>query len=190
MANISLRRFAEALSDADLAGRACPHNHKSSYRKAQALAGLGKHEEALTELGALRETVDWTPSVAEYYEKIKAEWKMREWESTIVEECNPSFKSTDMEWEEGYTGPRLEMDQAITLRWIQSLLKYMSDGGKVPKKLVFILLERARTIFSAEPNVNEILLDGIEEVTVIGDIHGQFYDLVTLLEVISKYGST
>lgn len=48
------------------------------------------------------------------------------------------------------------------------------------------LISLTQNVISREPNV--LFLQ--DPVAVIGDIHGQFFDMVTLFEVISKYGST
>jgi serine/threonine-protein phosphatase 2B catalytic subunit len=44
---------------------------------------------------------------------------------------------------------------------------------------VTTIIEKATALFAAEPNI----LDVKAPVTVCGDVHGQFYDLIKLFEV-------
>jgi serine/threonine-protein phosphatase 2A catalytic subunit len=49
----------------------------------------------------------------------------------------------------------------------------------LPEKTVFLLCEKAKEIFTKEPNVKPVSVP----VTVVGDVHGQFYDLLELFEI-------
>ena len=54
---------------------------------------------------------------------------------------------------------------------------YLFEGGKISKDLLLEIMRRVRPILSAEPNL--LRVDG--KVVIVGDIHGQFYDLVAML---------
>src|SRR3989338_2088394 len=59
---------------------------------------------------------------------------------------------------------------------IPALTEHLPREGRLQKADVIRLVEMARAIFAAEPNVVEV---GVP-VTVCGDVHGQFYDLIKL----------
>ena len=61
---------------------------------------------------------------------------------------------------------------------------YMFEGGFLEKELVCHMIRQAMNIFSNEPNL--LRLDG--KVVVVGDIHGQYYDLVAMMRKVSKPG--
>ena len=54
---------------------------------------------------------------------------------------------------------------------------YLFEGGRLSKECLLEILRRAKTILNAEPNL--VRVDG--KVVIIGDIHGQFYDLIAML---------
>jgi len=62
---------------------------------------------------------------------------------------------------------------------IPALQSHLFSEGRLLKQDVIWLVEKATEIFAAENNV----LDVTAPITICGDIHGQYYDLVKLLEV-------
>ena len=54
---------------------------------------------------------------------------------------------------------------------------YLFEGGKISKECLLEIMRRVRPVLSAEPNL--VRVDG--KVVIVGDIHGQFYDLVAML---------
>ena len=54
---------------------------------------------------------------------------------------------------------------------------YLFDGGKISKECLLKIMEKVKPVLSAEPNL--VRIDG--KVVIVGDIHGQFYDLVAML---------
>jgi serine/threonine-protein phosphatase 2B catalytic subunit len=59
------------------------------------------------------------------------------------------------------------------------LRTHLAAEGRVSKPDLILLIELTISVFKSEPN----LLSVSEPVTVVGDIHGQFYDLLTLLDI-------
>ena len=51
--------------------------------------------------------------------------------------------------------------------------------GRVEKSDIILILEQATSIFRRERNLLEVK----DPVTVVGDIHGQFFDFVKMLDV-------
>jgi len=62
---------------------------------------------------------------------------------------------------------------------IPALQKHLFGEGRLHTEDVIAIVEKATAIFTAESNVLEVKAP----VTVCGDVHGQFYDLVKLFEV-------
>ena len=55
---------------------------------------------------------------------------------------------------------------------------YMYEGGRISKECVLEIIRRVKAIFTAEPN----LLRTNGNLVMVGDIHGQFYDLLAMLK--------
>ena len=60
---------------------------------------------------------------------------------------------------------------------VDLLKNYLFEGGKIAKDCLLEIMRRVRPVLSAEPNL--LRVDG--KVVIVGDIHGQFYDLVAML---------
>ena len=66
------------------------------------------------------------------------------------------------------------------------LLEHFVNQGRVDARCALRIIELAREIFRSEPNLVEVAAPA----TVVGDIHGQFYDLLTVLEKGGEPGKT
>ncbi|XP_075667796.1 serine/threonine-protein phosphatase 7 inactive homolog isoform X4 [Castanea sativa] len=84
-------------------------------------------------------------------------------------------------------------DDCITLDWIWSLISTIKQFSQnhppsefqlvMPISVVDKLVDKASSILSNEPNCVKIDCHGVDSrVVVVGDIHGQFHDLLHLLE--------
>ena len=73
----------------------------------------------------------------------------------------------------------LSIERAFTGDTINAELvkNYLFEGGKVSKECLLEIMRRAKDVLIAEPNL--LRVDG--KVVIVGDIHGQFYDLVAML---------
>lgn len=60
---------------------------------------------------------------------------------------------------------------------LELVKNYLFEGGKISSECLLEILRRVRTVLFAEPNL--VRCDG--KVIIIGDIHGQFYDLIAML---------
>lgn len=68
-------------------------------------------------------------------------------------------------------------DSSTGLPSVNLLKKHLEEEGLLDERCALRLVERARDIFTREPNIVSIQ----RPVTIVGDIHGQFYDLLTVL---------
>ena len=60
---------------------------------------------------------------------------------------------------------------------ISRLKKHLQGEGRLDEKCALRLIELARKLFVQEPNILNIE----KPLTIVADIHGQFYDLLTIL---------
>jgi serine/threonine-protein phosphatase 2B catalytic subunit len=63
---------------------------------------------------------------------------------------------------------------------------YLFEGGKISKECLLEIMRRVKPVLSAEPNL--VRVEG--KVVIVGDIHGQFYDLVAMLRKLSSRSGT
>ena len=63
---------------------------------------------------------------------------------------------------------------------------YLFEGGKISKECLLEIMRRVKPVLSAEPNL--VRVNG--KVVIVGDIHGQFYDLVAMLRKLKGKASS
>jgi len=68
-------------------------------------------------------------------------------------------------------------DSSSGLPSIRRLTKHLQEEGLLDERCALRLIELARQIFEHEPN----MLIVQRPLTIVADIHGQFYDLLTIL---------
>lgn len=91
--------------------------------------------------------------------------------------------------------------EGLDLDYLKYMIKLFKDGGKLPKKHVHAIVAKVRQLFKNESSMvevsqghsklsssessDEILLPKAKKFTVVGDTHGQFYDVLNLFQ---KFG--
>ena len=116
--------------------------------------------------------------------------------------------------EKTWEGPSLEITSTTTesgvkvdiegldLGYLKYMIKHFKAGGKIPKKHAFAIIAKVTEICkhektmvelslphnlytNAEASKDELLLAKSKKLTVVGDTHGQFYDVLNLF---NKFG--
>jgi serine/threonine-protein phosphatase 2A catalytic subunit len=71
------------------------------------------------------------------------------------------------------------MDEKVYFKELDQMIEHLKECKQLPENQVKTLCERARDILSNESNVQEVKCP----VTVCGDVHGQFHDLMELFKI-------
>lgn len=186
-AHIKLENYGLAIEDATRAIELDPSYVKAYYRRGSAHLALRKFKESL---GDFKEAVKIAPKDrdcrAKYRECEKA-YKEALWSEAIAVDHSPSspFNSVgeiDMiVVESEYDGPRLE--GSITLDFVVQLMEHFKNQKKLHKKYILKMLVETKKLFEAEPTLVDFHFPDDGKVTVFGDIHGQFYDLLNIFQI-------
>lgn len=83
--------------------------------------------------------------------------------------------------EESYDGPRL--DGPITVDFMRELIHTFKAQKKLHIRYAFAMMLDFYAYMQKQPNMVEIEVEGDQEFTVCGDVHGQFYDLCNIFEL-------
>lgn len=101
-----------------------------------------------------------------------------------VEDPPSAFEGLDIdriEVEEAYDGVRLENE--MTQEFIDDMIGRFKDGKKIHKKYVFQIVQAVRNIVYDEPTMVEIGVAPETKLTVCGDTHGQYFDLLEIFRL-------
>lgn len=82
-----------------------------------------------------------------------------------------------------YDGVRL--GDNMTQEFIDDMITRFKNGKKLPLKYVYQIVLKAKEIFYDEPTMPEVTIGEGNRMTVCGDTHGQFFDL---LEIFNRNG--
>lgn len=181
--HIKLENYGFAIEDATKAVNKDATYPKGYYRRASAYFALGKYKNAVANFKRVLE-ISGDKDAEEKYKMANKMFKEKALADAIsVENSSEEINANaikDMIVPESYAGPRLEEDEPITKEWAVKLMAWMKDQKVLHKKYLWILLKKIKEILRALPTLVDLDIPKGKEITVCGDTHGQFYDVLNI----------
>ncbi|KAF8210494.1 Metallo-dependent phosphatase-like protein [Mycena galopus ATCC 62051] len=191
---MKLEEFGYALADASQAIQLDPKYSKAYYRRAQCQMQLLKPQAAVVDFRKVlaiepkNETVrGQLAATQKHIRKIEFEKAIEvEGEKSAVLRCQEIIAEGGCEVEKTYTGPKLSLADgkySITHEFLTDMIQWFKDGKTLPKRIVWEIVLGAHEHFSKEESLVKVDLEDGVTCDVIGDVHGQFYDMLHLFSL-------
>ncbi|KAF2145976.1 uncharacterized protein K452DRAFT_104199 [Aplosporella prunicola CBS 121167] len=184
-ANIKLEAYGFAVADATKAIELDAGNVKAYYRRAVANTAILKHNEAIR---------DWKVVVKKNPNDKNAKLQFAECEKIVkrdaflkaieIGDAPSAAEGLDVEnmaVEDSYDGVRLEKE--MTPEFIEDMIKRFKDGKKIHRKYVYQIVLAVKELVYNEPTMVEYEVPEDQKITVCGDTHGQFFDLLEIFRL-------
>lgn len=146
----------------------------------------GKFKEALKDFEILKNSKPNDQFYVDKYNNCSKIVRRIAFEKAIEVEEVPVSKTIDIESmvvESSYTGPRLGEDNKVTKEFMLETIQTFKDRKLIHKKYAFIIIMEAEKLFKELPTLVDIDIPDKKKFTVIGDIHGQYYDLINIFDL-------
>ncbi|KAI0081320.1 protein phosphatase 5 [Panus rudis PR-1116 ss-1] len=169
-----------------------PRYSKAYYRRATCYLQTMKYKQAIADFKkvlALEPKNDLVRTQLESTQKImrKVEFEKAievEDEKNAVDRCVEIIKEGGCEVDKSYAGPKLPTDSdgkyTINLEFVHAMLEWFKEGKTLPRRYVWEIVLGAHEHFIKEESLVTLKLEDDMTCDVIGDVHGQFYDMLHL----------
>jgi serine/threonine-protein phosphatase 5 len=182
-ASLKLENYGIVIIDSKAAIEIDPSFIKPYYRRGSAYVALGQLKAAIKDF---KKVCKLAPKDKDARLKLELATKTRMElafaASIAVEEVKIEIDPEDIIVEESYTGPRIEKLEDINTEWCTQLMDHFKEEKKLHKKYVVMLMIYLSEIIKVQPSLVDIDVEDDVDITICGDTHGQFFDLMTIFE--------
>ncbi|KAJ3246878.1 Serine/threonine-protein phosphatase 5 [Chytriomyces hyalinus] len=180
--------YGAAIHDAETAIALDPTFIKAYYRRAVGHMAMGKLKDAVKDFRAVVKVSPRDSDAKSKLSECEKELKRQQFEAAIS--FNEVKKDAveligdveSMVVEPTYDGPHLS-PAGIDLDFCKSLLGHMEAQKRLHRKYVYQIMLAVKTIFENSPTIIDIPVPEGKKITVCGDIHGQYYDLLNIFKM-------
>ncbi|KAH6914307.1 phosphoprotein phosphatase [Coprinopsis sp. MPI-PUGE-AT-0042] len=191
-ARIKIEEHGYALSDASKAIELDPKYAKAYYRRATCFLQLQKFQAAVADFKKILQLEPKNDTVRaqltatqKLHRKVEFEKAIEvEGEKDPVLRCQEIIAEGGCDVDRSYAGPVLPQNEDgkfyMTIEFIKEMIEWYKSGKNLPKRYVWEIVLGAHSYFAQDESLVDVEIPEGVTIDVIGDVHGQFYDVLHL----------
>ena len=184
-AEISSEQFGSAIADATMAIKLDPLYVKAYYRRAVSYVSITKHKDAFKDFKKICQIVPNDKMARNRMTECNKLIRRLAFEEAIEVDDPPSAAEgldiASMVVPSDYDGAALGHE--MTTEFVTDMLERFKSGKKIHLKYVYQILLAVKDILTTEATMTDVNIPEDTKLTVCGDTHGQFYDLMHIFQI-------
>ena len=185
--DISMEQYGSAIADATMAIKLDPTYVKAYYRRAVSQISIARHSDALRDFRKCCQLAPNDKAARLRLQECSKLVRRLAFEAAIeVEDAPSAAEGLDVaaiEVPDDYDGVRIEDEKRITPEFVKDMLQRFKDGKKIHVKYVYRIILAVKEILTTEATMTDFHVEQGKELTVCGDTHGQYYDLLNIWDI-------
>lgn len=181
--HIKMENFGSALVDAEKATEINPDFAKGWYRRGSANMALGRPKEALKDFTQLCKLAPADKDAREKLKQCQKQVQQDKFAKAIAsDKTKPPSETLDiehMEVDSAYEGPVYKTGE-VTAAFCRELMEWQRQEKTIAKKFAYQIVKDMVELLKGLSTLVDITVPDDGEITVCGDVHGQYYDLLNI----------
>ena len=185
--HIRLEAYGSAIEDATKAIECDPKFIKAYYRRGAALFALSKLKDARKDFQQVvrihPRDKDAQSKLTEIDKELRRQAFLKAIESDKGKPASETVDLKAMEVDDSYDGPRLTEEGKVTAAFVSQLTEHFRGQKKLHRRYVYQILLQVLPMLRAMPSMVRVDVPAGTHITVCGDVHGQYYDVLNLFSL-------